>query len=79
VKQQRNNQCSCGSGIKYKRCCMPIRMQAKEAIHYKYLMHENGILREVIIEADKRLKEAGLSTMEEWIDERIKETNKEEK
>ena len=69
MKQQRNDTCSCGSGAKYKHCCRPIRIQAKEAVELTYLRRDNKILRELLQATDERLVALGESSVEEWIEE----------
>ena len=70
-KQQRNDTCSCGSGTKYKLCCRPTRIQAKEAVELEYLRRDNRMLRDILKATDERLVALGEPSIQEWIDEQI--------
>lgn len=73
MKQRRNDKCSCGSGLKFKHCCRPVTMPIKSEAAFRYLAQENQVLREILAETDKRLVEAGLMSVAEWLERKKKE------
>ena len=65
MKTGRNDPCPCGSGLKYKKCCLDKELLSPEGIKKKYLREHNIRLKEETdVEALKRAGRLAIDTLE---------------